>query len=62
MATDRNGHDLDNGTSGAASHLDRAVEDLPLFRPAEAGAVDDLPGQARVEACGAGRGRVRRLR
>ncbi|WP_406864679.1 tetratricopeptide repeat protein [Streptomyces sp. HUAS MG47] len=42
MATDRYGHDLYNGTSEAAAHLDRAVEDLLFFRPAVAEAVDDL--------------------
>ncbi|MFJ7067992.1 tetratricopeptide repeat protein [Streptomyces sp. NPDC101115] len=42
MATDRYGHDLYNGTSEAAAHLDRAVEALLFFRPEVTGAVDDL--------------------
>ncbi|MET9931171.1 MULTISPECIES: tetratricopeptide repeat protein [unclassified Streptomyces] len=42
MATDRYGHDLYNGTSEAAGYLDRAVEDLLFFRPAVAGAVEEL--------------------
>ncbi|MFI8966361.1 tetratricopeptide repeat protein [Streptomyces sp. NPDC053493] len=42
MATDRYGHDLYNGTSEAAAHLDRAVEGLLFFRPEVAGAVGDL--------------------
>ncbi|HEY9367744.1 tetratricopeptide repeat protein [Streptomyces sp.] len=42
MANDRYGHDLYNGTSEAAAHLDRAVEDLLFFRPEVVGAVDDL--------------------
>ncbi|MER7953676.1 tetratricopeptide repeat protein [Streptomyces sp. NPDC096030] len=46
MATDRYGHDLYNGSSEAAAHLDRAVEDLLFFRPAVVGAVGDLLGAA----------------
>lgn len=42
MAADRYGHDVYNGTSEAAGHLDRAVEDLLFFRPEVTGAVDDL--------------------
>ncbi|MFG2330938.1 tetratricopeptide repeat protein [Streptomyces sp. NPDC048604] len=42
MATDRYGHDLYNGTSEAAAHLDRAVEHLLFFRPDVVEAVDDL--------------------
>ncbi|MFI1809123.1 tetratricopeptide repeat protein [Streptomyces sp. NPDC020422] len=42
MATDRYGHDFHNGTTEAAGHLDRAVEDLLFFRPAVADAVEEL--------------------
>ncbi|MFJ7961012.1 tetratricopeptide repeat protein [Streptomyces sp. NPDC096319] len=42
MTTDRYGHDVHDGTAEAVAHLDRAVEDLLFFRPAVAGAVDDL--------------------
>ncbi|MEV7570943.1 tetratricopeptide repeat protein [Streptomyces tanashiensis] len=42
MTTDRYGHDVYNGTSEAAAHLDRAVEALLFFRPEVTEAVDDL--------------------